>query len=83
MNIRPIPVIAMQPCESSNVKAHGYDASTQTLAVKFRSSSASYHYKNVPADVYENLKGAQSVGAFISAHVKPVYDGVLQPATTP
>lgn len=82
MNIRPIPVIAMQPCESSNVKAHGYDAGTQTLAIQFRSSSASYHYKNVPADVYEDLKAAQSVGAFISANVKPVFDAVLQPVTT-
>jgi protein-disulfide isomerase len=80
MNIRPIPVIAMQPCESSNVKAHGYDASTETLAIKFRASSASYHYQNVPADVYKDLKASSSVGAFITSQVKPIYEAVLQPS---
>lgn len=78
MNIRPIPVIAMTPCTSSNVKSHGYDADSQTLAVKFRASGATYHYANVPPEVYDELAASPSVGSFISRSVRPIYDGVQQ-----
>lgn len=70
-------MIEMFPVASSNVHSVGYDAETQTLAVRFKSRGAPgrvYRYKGVPADVNDALTKAPSVGRFIAAHVKDRYD---------
>lgn len=63
------PCIAMCNCESSQVKAHGYDPQTKTLAVQFK-SGGTYHYHDVPATTYAAMKEAKSVGSFIGKSVK-------------
>lgn len=42
MNAKPNPV--MQPCSSSQVKAHGHCAATNTLCVEY-ASGGKYHYE--------------------------------------
>lgn len=54
---------------SSNVAAVGYDASTNTLGVRFLNGSE-YHYIGVPQEVFEELKSAPSVGRYFDQHVK-------------
>lgn len=55
--------------KSSNVDKVGYDEATKTLGVVFKNGGA-YHYADVPKSVYDALLAADSVGAYIHAHVK-------------
>ncbi|HQS59997.1 MAG TPA: KTSC domain-containing protein [Gallionellaceae bacterium] len=74
--------ITMTPCtNSSQVIAHGYDAATSTLAVQYK-NGGTYHYKAVPAKLYEELLAAESAGKFIHAEVKSVYEFVKMPEVT-
>jgi hypothetical protein len=73
------PTIGLQPCSSSQVKAYGYDAETRTLAVQFISNNALYHYADVPAEVFEAMKAAPSVGAFFGKSIRPHYVCTKQP----
>lgn len=68
-NNKPRPSIGMCPCESSQVKAHGYDAASRTLAVEFKNGGL-YHYEDVPPETYDAMKAADSVGKFIGASIK-------------
>lgn len=77
--------IAMHACKSSNVDACGYDADTQTLAIRY-GSGLLYHYASVPAEVYAELQAAESVGKFIAQRVNLSFESVrmdsaLEPET--
>ena len=71
-------VIDLKPCKSSNISAHGYDAATKTLAVQF-SSGHTYHYSDVPPDVFERLGKAKSVGGFFASDIRNAFKGIKQP----
>lgn len=73
------PTIGLQPCSSSQVKAYGYDAASRTLAVQFISNNALYHYADVPAEVFEAMKAAPSVGQFFGKSIRPHYVCTKQP----
>ena len=66
--------IEMKPVESSQVAAIGYDAGSQTLAIKFRSGGSTYHYDNVPASLFDDMQKAESVGSFFYKNIKPKSD---------
>jgi len=55
------------PVTSSNVSSYGYDATSNTLEVKFRSGGV-YRYPRVTQAEYDALTKADSVGGHISAH---------------
>lgn len=78
MHIKPI-AIPLVTCQSSTVVGHGYDAETQRLAIKFK-SGGTYHYAGVPPCVAEELAKSPSVGSFVARNVRPIFDGVKQPA---
>lgn len=59
----------MVDCKSSQMAAHGYDPSTKTLAVRFRSGET-YKYKGVPQDVYVSMVKAKSLGSFFHHNIK-------------
>jgi hypothetical protein len=68
--------IPMQKVSSSQIDGIGYDALTQTLAVRFTAKvgpGALYHYTNVPPGVFEALRTADSVGAYHAANIKWKY----------
>lgn len=56
---------------SSNLVAVGYDKSTQTLRIKFKSST--YDYYNVPESIFNGLLLAPSKGKYHHAHIKNSY----------
>ena len=56
---------------SSNVVSVGYDATTETLEVEFRSGV--YQYYNVPQHIHDSLIKAESVGKFLNVYIKPAY----------
>lgn len=59
----------MVPVSSSNLRAVGYDAATQTLRVAFISSGV-YEYSGVPSSVHAGLMAASSHGSYFDAHIK-------------
>lgn len=61
--------IAMLPCESSQVTAHGHCPKTNTLQVHFKTGGI-YQYRDFGPEKYEELKKAESIGKFLHAHVK-------------
>ena len=68
---RPRPPIPLEPVESNQVGAIGYDDATKTLAVQFkRGARAIYHYPNVERETFEAFKGAESIGGFFGQHLK-------------
>ena len=69
--------MTMQPVKSSNVKAVGHDADTNTLGVQFN-SGATYHYHDVPAEKHAALLKSESIGKFIGTDIKPHHKYTLQ-----
>lgn len=63
--------IPLTPVQSNQVKAVGYDAPTQTLAVTFtRGPWTIYQYPNVSPDLHQQFMEAESKGTFFGAHIK-------------
>lgn len=63
--------IPMEPVESNQVKAIGYDPATKTLAVTFtRGPGSIYHYPNVEPGLHVNFMQAESKGTFFGKNIK-------------
>lgn len=62
------PAIALTPVESNKVKAIGYCAETQTLAVAFNTGNAVYHYPGITPEQHAAFIGAESIGKHFGAH---------------
>jgi hypothetical protein len=76
------PAIDLTPCASSQISAFGYDAATQTLAIQFPgrgNTSSLYHYADVPAEVFEQMKAAPSKGTFFGEKIRGRFAYVNQP----
>ncbi|MFW2500447.1 MULTISPECIES: KTSC domain-containing protein [Clostridium] len=56
---------------SSNLVAVGYDASSQTLRIQFKSGL--YDYYNVPQHIYNSLMSASSHGEYHASYIKNSY----------
>lgn len=57
---------------SSVVAAMKYDETANTLRITYTSGKV-YDYKNVPPEVFEEMKEADSKGAFLNYHIKGKY----------
>jgi len=57
---------------SSVVSAIRYNADTRTLRIIFVSGMI-YDYKNVPEEVYNEMKSSGSKGAYLNLHIKGRY----------
>ncbi|MEO6145908.1 MAG: KTSC domain-containing protein [Sulfuriferula sp.] len=66
--MKPNPT--MQPCTSSQIKALGHCAATNTLRVEFKSGGV-YDYQGVPAEKFTALTAAESAGKHLQQHIKP------------
>ena len=62
------------PVKSSNIAAIGYDSTSRTLEVEFKTGAA-YQYQNVPSSVVRGLRTAQSIGGYFSKRIKSNYEG--------
>jgi hypothetical protein len=61
-----------QTVSSSNVRAVGYDAGTQTLEVEFLNGGV-YQYYSVPEQVHVQFMRAASKGQFLHYYIKNRY----------
>lgn len=76
--------IAMKSVESSNINSIGYDAESQTLAVRFKDKEGGagklYRYANVPPEVYAEMSEAESVGRFFAVAVRGKFEVIKDEA---
>jgi hypothetical protein len=61
--------MTLQPVNSSNLAAVGYDADSQTLTIEFR-KSGTYEFYDVPEPVYSALMAAGSLGEFFANSIR-------------
>lgn len=69
-------MVQLTDVQSSVIAAHGYDAATQTLAIKFRGGNV-YHYRDVPIDVAAAFANAESVGRAYTSMIREQYAGEM------
>jgi hypothetical protein len=70
--------ITLKPVKSSQIAAIGFDAATNTLAIRFNGGQKLYHYEGVtPAD-FAKFEGAESVGKHFGAHIRGKFKHTLQ-----
>lgn len=58
--------------DSSNIERVGYDSTSRTLRIEFKSKKA-YDYFNVPENVFDELRSASSVGSYHTTNIKNSY----------
>ncbi len=58
---------------SSVIAAIKYDADSSTLRIIYVSGMV-YDYKNVPEEVYQEMKTSFSKGSFLNQHIKGKYE---------
>ena len=66
-----IEIMDRETVASSTVISIGYEPSSSTLEVEFKSGI--YQYYNVPEPIYEQLMASDSKGKFMHAYIKPAY----------
>ncbi|WP_205168928.1 KTSC domain-containing protein [Burkholderia sp. LMG 13014] len=64
------------PVESSQIHSIGYDAESETLAVRFKDRKTAaptslYHYTGFTQANFDALKTADSLGSHFYKHIKP------------
>lgn len=71
--------IDMKPVTSSQISAVGYDADSQTLAIRFADRvrkdgtpipGATYHYYDIPQAAHQALVGSDSIGSHFHQHIR-------------
>jgi hypothetical protein len=65
--------VKLQRVRSSAIEAMGYDAERQWLEVRWKDQRRVYRYYRVPAEVYQELRRADSVGSYMNEQVKRRY----------
>lgn len=69
----------MQPVESSNIGAIGYDPDTLTMHIEFRGKNGKpprlYEYQGVSPVQHAALLKADSVGSHFHAHIRNRFTG--------
>lgn len=58
--------------DSSNISSIGFDEYSNTLEVEFH-SGAVYQYFDVPLNIYEGIRNADSKGQYLAQHIKGYY----------
>lgn len=68
------PNIEHITANSSNIKTIIYNHEMEELMIEFKYNDKVYCYSDVPADVIDELKDAESMGSFVAKKVKNVYN---------
>lgn len=68
------PNIEHITANSSNIKTIIYNHEMEELMIEFKYNDKVYCYSDVPADVIDELKDADSMGSFVAKKIKNVYD---------
>jgi lysyl-tRNA synthetase class 2 len=71
-SIRDVIAFPLLKNTSAAIASADYDAEKKILKVTFNQGSV-YHYNDVPADLYHELKQAPSLGQFFNAQIREQY----------
>ena len=71
-SIRDVIAFPLLKTSSNVIRSFDYDEATQILRVEFNTGSI-YQYRDVPKDVYQELKIAPSVGQYFNTHIREKY----------
>jgi len=66
-------MIALDPVESSQIHAVGFDPATGVLAIQFKNKSGPgnvYHYANFSQSQYNDFVAAESIGKYFGQNIK-------------
>ena len=63
----------LRPVQSEMLELVGYDDRLRILEVVFNTGDQ-YQYKEVPADEYERLMNAESIGQYMHKHIIGQYE---------
>src|SRR6185503_1330335 len=74
--------IVLEPVQSSNIKARGYNEGQRVLAGEFVSGDV-WHYSAVPLGTWERWCEAPSAGSFFVHHIKGKFPGVKMTGECP
>lgn len=66
--------INMLSVQSSNLDAVGYDEPTKALHIRFK-NGAVWEYTEVPAEEYQALMSADSIGSHYAKYIKKKFEG--------
>ncbi len=62
---------------SSTVQSGSYNSESKVLTITFKGAitgkTKDYEYANVPPEVWEGMKAAESVGRYLVSNVKDIY----------
>jgi hypothetical protein len=72
IGLKEVPKVERESVVSSAILSVGYDSSSETLEVEFPGGDV-YQYSGVPAQVYLDLMGADSVGKYFTAYIRHNY----------
>lgn len=61
------------PVDSSMLSAIGYDKKAKVLYAEFLNTGKIFAYEEVPEEVFEELKNADSVGRYMRANIIDIY----------
>jgi len=64
--------MTLQPVNSSNIAAVGYDGASQTLTIEFR-SGGTYEFYDVPEAVHQGLTQSSSLGSYFQQEIRGRY----------
>lgn len=78
-----MPDFEFKDANSSNIHSYGYDETSKTLAIRFKNGqgvSSTYHYSNVPRELFDRMIAAASLGSFFHQNIrgKDAYPGKKQ-----
>ncbi len=65
-----------QAVNSSNLQSVGYDPTSNTLEIEFRTKSL-YQYLDVPASIYQELMVASSHGRYFNQQIRDQYQYII------
>ena len=72
-----MPEVTMFAVESSTILSIGYSKEKQELHIIFNGNHE-YVYRDVPADLWEEFRKAESIGRFFAQNIKKKFTGVRQ-----
>lgn len=71
-------MVQMTPVEGSkSISAIGYDHNSRELSIRYASSSYVYTYQDVPAEVWQQIEAAESIGAAVGKLVRGRYEATM------
>ena len=56
--------------DSTSIAHCDYEDATNTLKIKFHSSSQEHQYRECPKEIYEGLKAAESPGKYFHQNIR-------------